>query len=312
MSQWGYGYDINRVPMQYGGKLWGIPESQLETWSRQGAIVKSANTRNSIITALERFNWNGVKYIPYLQGSYGNDTNIRENSDVDLVVELTSVCYSNLTENEKKQLGLIPASYRLVYFRWDVISALTAYYGSDYLDIGGSKSLKVLPDDSNNRLKTDIVVCANYKYYDNLRVTAEGIIFKTSTGEEIVNYPKQHSSNGSQKNASANNFYKPSIRMFKNARERIVEKKPSLIGRFPSYFIECLLFNVTNSKFTSSFRDTYFNVINWLGDALSSEMARYMKCQNYMSLLFGSFSVQWNLSDAQLFVSELKELWNDW
>jgi hypothetical protein len=299
------------IPLQYKGLARGIPESQLETWSHQGATVLSANTHNSVRTALENHAWGDVTYDPYLQGSYRNGTNIRATSDVDLVVELNSVFYNDLTDDEKKELKLTSASYSWSEFKNDVISALTAYYGSEYVDTSGSKSIKVLPD--NNRLKADVVVCAEYRYYENLEVRAKGIVFWTSTNEKIINYPKLHYENGTSKNSThrTDGNYKPTIRMFKNAREKVTEAKTELTGRFPSYFVECLLFNVPDEKFISSFRDTYFNVVNWLNGELESERAEKMVCQNRI-YLFGPYSVQWNLTDAKLLVSELINLWNNW
>jgi tRNA nucleotidyltransferase (CCA-adding enzyme) len=73
-----------------------IPESQLEIWSHQGAVTASKTTHESIRIALsantspirQRVAAGGVEI--YLQGSYKNDTNIRGDSDVDVVVELTA------------------------------------------------------------------------------------------------------------------------------------------------------------------------------------------------------------------------------
>lgn len=69
-----------------------IPESQLVTWARQGAINTSKQTHESIRSALAAFRWPvGVKFEVYLQGSYRNATNIvGEESDVDVLVEITS------------------------------------------------------------------------------------------------------------------------------------------------------------------------------------------------------------------------------
>ena len=68
-----------------------IPEHQLEKWSTLGAQTASANTYASIKKALEAHNWPpGMDHIVYLQGSYPNYTNIRGDSDVDVVVETSN------------------------------------------------------------------------------------------------------------------------------------------------------------------------------------------------------------------------------
>ncbi|MBX2888156.1 MAG: hypothetical protein KF829_05845 [Ferruginibacter sp.] len=65
-----------------------ISEAQLGTWSHQGSITNSANTGNSVKNAIASYKGfpEEVKFKVYLQGSYKNDTNVYEESDVDVVV----------------------------------------------------------------------------------------------------------------------------------------------------------------------------------------------------------------------------------
>ena len=89
-----------------------IPESQLEIWAKQGATVTAKATHESIRNALEsndspikdRIKSGGVEI--YLQGSYKNDTNIRGDSDVDLVVELNTTFGHNAHELPPEQRRL--------------------------------------------------------------------------------------------------------------------------------------------------------------------------------------------------------------
>ncbi len=290
-----------------------LSEEQLKAWSNQGATVTAENTHNSIRAALAAYRWpDGVSYDSYLQGSYRNFTNIRGDSDVDLVVELTSVHYSNLTEEEKSTLRLLPATYNFFQFREDAIRALTSYYGSEYIDTSGKKSIKVLP--ASGRLKVDVVPCVTYYYYSNLKLVAQGMTFWTVPGwQQIINYPKLHFKNGADKNSDqcTRSWYRPTIRMFKNARNRIIESKPQLTGRFPSYFIEGLLYNVPDNKYGTSFQDTYVNTVNWLNEIFNNNSAGDFTCQNGMHYLFGSASVQWNKADAREYVSQVIDLWNN-
>ena len=288
-----------------------IPETQLETWSHQGATVGSANTHNSIRVALARHSWpDGMNYDAYLQGSYPNYTNIRGNSDVDLVIESSSVFYSNLSEDEKRQLNIGKGSYGYWDFRSEVLTALTSYYGADLVDASGQKSIKIAS--SSNRLAADVVPCIRYKRYYNLNIIAEGITFWTlSSNQQVINYPKVHLRNGSDKNRRAKNHYKPTVRMFKNARERILENNPSLKGNYPSYFVECFLYNVPDDRFGNSFADTYCDVVNFLLSQNSQNLAEFW-CQNQQLLLFGNHSTQWNITNAQGFVNRLCDLWEQW
>lgn len=277
-----------------------ISENQLETWANQGATTTAQNTHASIRNALKQYSFSsGITYDDYLQGSYRNSTNIFASSDVDLVVELTSTVYTNVTAQ---------SNYNWQIFRQGVISALTKYYGSQFISTSGSKSIKVLP--GSGRLLADVVVAAKYRHYSGGSFVAEGMtLWNTKTGQQIINFPKQHIDNGATKNGNTSQQYKPTVRMFKNARKRICENKPLLANRFPSYYVECLLYNVQNSKFSTSRQDTYCNVVNWLNSELNTNSSRFM-CQNGLIQLFGNDSTQWNVADAKLLVSELISLWN--
>ncbi|MBD1853194.1 nucleotidyltransferase [Cyanobacteria bacterium FACHB-502] len=287
-----------------------ISESQLKTWSNQGATVSAQNTHHSVRNALERYQWPAnVSYISYLQGSYRNFTNVRGDSDVDLVVELTSVFYSSLTVEEKSQLGLIPAEYSWSAFRQDVIAALSQCYGSQYVDTSGGKSVKLLPN--SGRLKADVVVAATYRHYEKMQLV-EGMTFWTVPGrQQICNFPKRHYDNGALKNSDQQTcgWYKPTVRVFKNARSRI---SAGLLfpKKIPSYFIECLLYNVPNNKFGVSYQSTFTSSINWLSNELSNGNWQKFVCQNEMSYLFGNSSVQWNIDDARDYIRKLIDLWN--
>jgi tRNA nucleotidyltransferase (CCA-adding enzyme) len=138
-----------------------IPESQLETWSRQGAVTTAKQTHESVRNALEAYDWpSDVQYEVYLQGSYKNDTNIRGDSDVDVVVQLNSTFFHNLSEDQKRQFGFRDASYGWQEFRRDVLNGLRNYYGSERVR-EGRKSLKV----QTPYLPADVVVCLQYRKY---------------------------------------------------------------------------------------------------------------------------------------------------
>lgn len=70
-----------------------IPESQLETWSKQGSVSQSSSTYAPVKKALEdsKAIYKDKSFEVFLQGSYGNDTNIYAESDVDVVIRLDSI-----------------------------------------------------------------------------------------------------------------------------------------------------------------------------------------------------------------------------
>lgn len=284
-----------------------IPESQLERWSHQGATTTAKQTHKSIRTALDRYKWPNGKPEVYLQGSYKNSTNIRGDSDVDVVVQLNSVFMSNLTEEQKRRFGIFTASYTWNDFHRDVERALIEYYGVSMVR-RGRKTLKV----ETPYLPADVVVCIQYRKYPPNPQSKGGYIegmtfYVPSESRWIVNYPKLHYENGAAKNQQTNGWYKPTIRMFKNARTYLVERgAPQDLA--PSYFIECLLYNVPNSKFGGSFQGTFYRVISWL---MQTDLSGF-RCQNEQDDLFGESPEQWSEEGARRFLKYMDDLWNSW
>ncbi len=78
----------------------GIAEAQLETWSTQGKAGQFTDTYKSIGANLLD---GGAAPYPvknveaHLQGSYGNDTNVWADSDVDIVLKHTGAFYYDIT-----------------------------------------------------------------------------------------------------------------------------------------------------------------------------------------------------------------------
>src|SRR3954464_14222055 len=115
-----------------------IPEAQLVTWSHQGASAGSKTTYATIKTALEdqKAVYKDKDFKVFLQGSYGNDTNIYAESDVDVVIRLDSIYYydtSTLLPQELQtfQAGFSAATYGYGVYRAHVMEALQKSFGKD-------------------------------------------------------------------------------------------------------------------------------------------------------------------------------------
>lgn len=279
-----------------------IPEPQLETWANQGAITTAKTTADSVKNALNSCdNWpDGIDFEVYLQGSYKNSTNIRGDSDVDVVAQLNSTFYSNLFEDQKRTLGITPASYGWSGFRADVLRTLRNYYGQNQI-AEGNKTLKLRS--GNGRLPADIVVCSQYRSYRtvNNHDYVKGMCFWTKNEDRrVINYPKVHYNNGVSKHQNTGEWYKPTVRMFKNMRGSISGDAT------PSYFLECLIYNAPHSKFGTSYQDSFCNVVNWLNEA---DLDGFM-CKNEQHKLFGTSPEQWIATHARSFIANLITLWN--
>ena len=295
-----------------------IPESQLDTWSHQGSITQSSNTYNTIKNALEASTapYAGKDFQVFLQGSYGNDTNIYAESDVDIVIQLNECFHSDLTaitEGEKAahKAAFRDAAYTPVDFKRDVQSVLTSQFGSAVRI--GDKAIAI--EANGARRKADVIVAIQFRRYLEFRSTSdssyvEGICFLNAAGKWIANYPKRHSANLTTKHQASSNWLKPMARIFKNMRSRMVDDGLIKAGVAPSYYIEGLLYNVPNEKLTSSYRDCVVNTLNWY----RSEAAKTdLVCANeqYYLLRDGSHTC-WTQANCDAFVDAAVKLWNDW
>ena len=287
-----------------------IPESKLSQWSNHGSQVGSKRTHEAIRKALESHAWPaGMTYDFRLQGSYSNDTNIRGDSDVDVILKFNRAFWYNadaLSAEDQAILNqLPPATYRWADFRREAFTALENKFGG--LVAQGNKSIKIKPDPP--RLAADVVVCIEYHKYTSLDSFVEGVAFQTSQDKHrVINYPKQHRDNGAEKNSNTEGLYKRTVRMFKNARNYL--ENASIIGHdlAPSYFLECLLYNAPDDAFQHGLRDTYISIVNWMNRADISKAV----CQNEQQCLFGSGSEQWSHEDAENLAKQFMTLWTGW
>ena len=297
-----------------------IPESQLETWSHQGATVTAKSTHETIRRELEHQDSPlASKDVDiYLQFSYRNSTNIRGDSDVDIVVQLNGSFWRDISRLPSDQQALYrdaysDATYHWADFRQDVLDTLRERFGYHQI-VSGNKSIKVSAD--SGRLAADVVPCLQFRSYRRFfslsdQSYVEGIKSLTQNeGREVINFPKLHYENGACKNSAdnTNGWYKPFIRVCKNARNAMISERILHSQCAPSYFVECLLYNVPDNCFGGSFEDTYCDVVRWLQDNPPDSFV----CQNEQTYLFGNEPEQWSLDYARAFVEGMITLWNQW
>jgi len=248
-----------------------------------------------------------MSFETYLQGSYGNHTNIRGNSDVDLVVQAVGIpntpFYSNVLNQDWAQYNITPGSFSFPEFKVQVRQALINYYGSPLIDEETSdKCITVRA--ASGRLTADVIPCLEYRRYNGGVLIASGMKFFTTTGAEIVNYPKLHRERGEAKNSAerTSGMFKDMVRIFKNAREHV----PGNFGDHASYFIECLLFNVPDDRFRGSYAQAFYEILIYLQQANLNGF----KTQSGQEDLFGAGSTQWDVTKANAFVAGMVRLWN--
>jgi hypothetical protein len=294
-----------------------IPESQLETWSHQGSITQSAQTYDMIQKVLSDSTspYYSKNFSIFLQGSYGNSTNVYRDSDVDVVIRLNQTYYADtnsLAPDAKAnyEMAFSQATYSYADFKADVFAWLQKRFGADAKS--GTKAIFI--KGSSNRRDADVLVCAQHRRYDAASTGVdnqydEGIVFWASDGTEIINFPKQHSENCTTKHQNTNHRFKRMVRVYKNMRNRMIDDKYISDGLAPSYFLEGMLWNVPADKFVQSYEDSFVNTFNWL---LNTDKTKLACANNIYRLLRDNSSVCWSTADFDAYLAAVKTYWCEW
>lgn len=299
-----------------------IPESQFDNWHGTGADAGSATARERIINALEMDRSaidDDAPVDTFLQGSYKNDTHTHGSSDVDIVVKLESTWVSETSELNPEELerydsNTSDASYTYSDFRQDVFTTLKTRFNSR-----SSKPVKwdgkaIEINDGPLPVNVDAVPCRDYRIYHSYPPGGEpdidhGIAFRSRYGSErIINFPKIHYNNGTEKHSN----YKETVRIFKNARDYYNEYWNSVFSiDAPSYFIECLIYNVPERIIRRSSRTNRFiEVLDHL-QTENTDLTMFDQVSE-MEGLFGDSNTQWTVSEAETMLSRLRSMWENW
>ena len=294
-----------------------IPENQLDTWSAQGSVTQSKNTYATVKGALQDTGapYSSKSYNIFLQGSYCNDTNVYADSDVDVVMMLDSVYYTDLDHLSAEDRALYDqatssGNYSFSDFKKDVVQHLTKKFGSNVKP--GKKAIFV--EGSGSRRDCDVLACVELRRYYRFKSFSDqgyhaGICFWTSDGTRIINFPKQHSNNCTTKHQNTSGWFKPTVRVFKNMRNSMVSKGYLTDGVAPSYFLEGLLYNVPNGNFGKSYEDTVVNFINWI---LKCDREKLVCANELYYLCHPSSPVTWRTEKLQAYLDAAVKFWKEW
>ena len=276
-----------------------IAESTLSRWSHHQAATAFKRAHLPIRKAMEEHKGlSQFTYEVFLQGSYKNDTNLGGDSDVDVVIRLAhkldpqvvTLTGAGLQRNDAHKA----AHKQWQLFRRHALRAMRARFGD--VASSGRKTLKI----KKGKLQADADLVVTLRYRG-------GIAFYLSDERRwVASFPQHHHQWGSKKDEATSQRFKRTVRMFKAARNRLVEIKVLTKDDAPSYFIECLIYNVPDALFKPKLAPTYTGVLGWLKTAKLGDF----QCQNRKVALFGSGREQWSVRKAQAFVRALQGLWD--
>ena len=288
-------------------------EKTLSSWTSPISYSEEErvqNTINMIKGAIDSSeDLKGLDIEIFAQGSYANNTNVKQNSDIDICVMLTSTFYGNYLDGMTyKDYGFSSGSISYERYKTLVLNALIAKFGYSVVSVGN----KCINIDSNTyHVQADVVPAFQYRDYklkgsSNPDSYIEGIIFFASDGTEVINYPKDHTSNGRTKNKNTNYFYKKIVRIMKHIRNNMVEDGLVDGDIISSFLVECLVWNVPNKYLVGSnlLADKVQDSIAYLWNAINNGEAEEWVDVSERYYLFHS-QRKWTEKDAKDFLYDM-------
>lgn len=221
---------------------WAAPPSQ----SEQDRCENSARAIREAIAADSALNRRNISV--FVQGSYRNNVNVRQESDVDIGVLCRDTFYFDLPSGySREHFGLdTPASYEYSQFKNEVGRALLNRFGSAAVQ-RGDKAFDVHAN--SYRVEADVAPFFEFRRYRQDGRYHEGVKLVSDRGQVVVNWPEQHYRNGVSKNEATRRSFKGCVRILKRLAIDMAEASAAKQNRWPSFLIECLCYNVPNVAF---------------------------------------------------------------
>lgn len=217
----------------------------------------------------------GLEFTIFLQGSYGNGTCVKQDSDVDIAM----ICESTFRVNyplgrTDDNYGFINSNFNILEFKKDLCNFINNLK-EGYKAYNNDKCID-FPGNGSSRKDMDIVPAMRYRDYSNdysckIDNYIGGVLIKTNKGKVIINYPEQSRINSVRKNKTTLYYYKKIVRILKNIKNDFAESNIEIAKKVSSYGLECLIYNVPNHYFSSnwgtlSLKQITCNVVKYLCD----------------------------------------------
>ena len=194
------------------------------------------------------------KYEVFAQGSYANNTNVRNYSDVDINVCYTDAFYFDLPYGvSREEYGFTgDVQYSYSRFKDDIESMLVSRFGRNQVQ-RKNKCLHVV--ENTYRAEIDVVPTWLYRNYKSRWDYNQGVaLYPDNSYTKVINYPKQHLENGIVKNNATSRRFKKTVRIVKNLKYKMESDGYYRNDKITSFLIESLIYNLG---------DGYFNQSEW-------------------------------------------------
>ena len=280
-------------------------DSEEQRMDNATRMVKDSLANNGVISS-----WN---YEVFAQGSYANNTNIRNNSDIDINVCYTGAHYYDLPPGKTNEdYGFTGnVSYSFQKYKDDIEAILIRKFGRDQV-IRKNKCLHI--KGNTYRSEIDVVPTWEYRRYTDPRTSdyVTGCNLFPDSGGSVVNFPKQHLNNGIDHNSETRQRYKKFVRIVKRVHLNMENEGYYSNTNITSFLLESMVYLLPTSYY-SIYSDSYsWNdifrkaIIYWFNatKADNSEWNEWKEVSELLPLMRGH---KWSRADVNEFTVKM---WN--
>ena len=289
-------------------------ESVFTSWSQGPGKIEQERAENAerqikqTIQASEKLKNRNITV--FTQGSYRNRVNVRQDSDVDVGVLCFDTYFPEYPDNNVEMelsKSSFPATYEYATFKNELEEALVARFGRSAVT-RGSKAFDIKAN--TYRVESDVAAFFEHRRYTSSTNYHSGVemISEDYKPPSIKNWPEQHYKNGVSKNDATTRRYKRVVRILKKLSNEMATNGIQSAKEAPSFLVECLVFNASNSCFEYL---TFKQMVRVVLAELFNNTLSFEKCSewgevNELKYLFRT-SQPWTRESAHQFLSDA---WN--
>lgn len=282
-------------------------EQQFREWAKPPGKTEQERCDNAegairnAIKASDMLRSRGVSV--FAQGSYRNNTNVRQDSDVDIGILCTDTFFHDpLPEGlTQERLKLSDATYHYEQYKNEIEEALVSHFGRAAVK-RGNKAFDI--HETSHHVEADVAAFFEHRRYSHDGSYLKGVELRTDKeNRRVINWPEQHYTNGCSKNTATGSRFKAIVRVLK-ALSNEMTTEGIRAADIPGFLIECLVWNVPNDKFKHA---AYWNDVRASLAFLFNNTRKHEDCKDWgeVSELIYLFNTgqKWTWQQAHGFVS---------
>lgn len=280
-------------------------DSEEQRMDNATRMVKDALVNNGVINS-----WN---YEVFAQGSYANNTNIRNNSDIDINVCYTGAFYFDLPSGKSRyDYGFTnDVEYSFKQFKDEVEAILVKKFGRDQV-IRKNKCIHVKENTYHSEI--DVVPTWEYRRFYGPRTTdyVQGVKLLPDKGETVINFPKQHLTNGRTHNVKTSQRYKKLVRIVKRIHLNMENDGFYKNTNITSFLLESMVYLLPDRVYylyTDYFKwnDILKDAIVYWYNGTKAEANDWQEWKEVSELLYLMYGHKWSRKDVNDFTVKM---WN--